>query len=185
MEKGLFSNFLQKQRTKKALPYLNGRILDLGCGEGNIIKYVGNKSYVGIDINRKKVEKLSSKFHSFKFIVADLNSGQIFLKEKVDTVLMLALIEHLKDPAKIFFLLKQVMREDSLLIITTPSKLGGKIHELGAKLGLFSSEASKEHEKIYSFEEMKELLEKNGFYIELFSEFEFGLNQFFLVKRLK
>jgi len=180
--KGLLTNFLKRRRLEKVAPYLKGKILDLGCGDGGIIDYLSDQEYFGVDITKNTISNLSKKFPRLKFVQADLNKEQVKIKIPVDTVLMVAVIEHLKTPNNLFGYLKNYMKKDASLIITTPSKFGDKIHQFGAKLRLFSTDAVKQHEKIYSFDEMKELLNTNGFVLKDFSKFEFGLNQFFLAK---
>ncbi len=181
MNDGVLSVFLEKQRLKKVFPYINGTVLDLGCGNANSLSHV-SENYVGVDIDQNKIDFLSKKFPKFTFIVLDLNNEEICFDVKPNTVLMLAVFEHLKNPNKVLSNLKKIMNKKSVLVITSPSKFGGLIHDLGSKIGLFNSEAAKEHEKFYSINEVKLILERNGFIVKKALKFQFGLNQFFLAE---
>ena len=88
----------------------NSSILDLGCGNGfifhNIKKY---KSYLGIDINPKKIQKLNiiKKTSSSHFLSRDITkkiSKSIF--NKVDTILLIDVIHHVKKYKQLIFLKK-------------------------------------------------------------------------------
>ena len=70
----------------------------------------------------------------------------------------------------------EILNNKGRIIITTPSKLGGKIHALGSGIGLASSFAAEDHQKIFSLGELEALLEKNGFAIIESKKFLFGLN---------
>jgi len=46
---GFLSPFLRKKRIEMALPFIKGRVIDIGCGVGKLAKYVEAENYVGID----------------------------------------------------------------------------------------------------------------------------------------
>ena len=50
---GILSSFLQKKRINTAAPYLNGRVLDVGCGTGQHVNMLAEKNLkvLGIDIS--------------------------------------------------------------------------------------------------------------------------------------
>ncbi|MHA1567622.1 MAG: class I SAM-dependent methyltransferase [Alphaproteobacteria bacterium] len=91
---GLLSPFLRKQRSKAARPYLKGRVLDVGCGAGALAKLIDPESYVGIDIDEDPLNRARRDFPHHRFESA-LPEGS----KKFDTVVALAVIEHVPDPS--------------------------------------------------------------------------------------
>jgi len=92
------------------------RVLDIGCGEGDILIKLEDKftELYAIDITPislqeamkkvKNIEKISSKF---KFIERDVNKSLPFQDNFFDGVLCLAVIEHIYD---VFSLIKEIYR---------------------------------------------------------------------------
>lgn len=60
--KVLFSrlNFLKKDKDK------NFTVNDFGCGDGMLLRYYDFDNYIGIDLNKSKINKLKKKFNSKK-----------------------------------------------------------------------------------------------------------------------
>ncbi len=55
-EQGFFSPFLQRARIAAATPYLQGRVLDIGCGNGRLAAWVEPDFYLGwIAIRRRSL----------------------------------------------------------------------------------------------------------------------------------
>lgn len=88
-------------------------ILDLGCGNGFIFHNVNNyKSYLGIDINKKKIQKLNliKKNFSFNFISEDITKKLSKSRfNKVDTILLIDVIHHIKKYKQVI-LLKKILK---------------------------------------------------------------------------
>jgi 2-polyprenyl-3-methyl-5-hydroxy-6-metoxy-1,4-benzoquinol methylase len=85
---------------------------------------------------------------------------------------MIALIEHIKNPANMLRQSHDLLTDDGDLVITTPTPLGDKIHKVGAKFGLTSKSAVEAHVKIYSREDLQSILNS------------FGLNMYIYIKSL-
>ena len=111
----------QKNNTKRKL-----KILDVGCGVGNITLQIAHNNYnvLGIDIDNKSIEfaKKRNKFKNCKFMVA--NAHDLKIKEKFDVIVCAEVLEHLKYPEKLVESLNQIMKEDGLLIVTIPNGYG-------------------------------------------------------------
>ena len=90
-EEGILSPFLAKKRMSKVLPFLKGSVLDYGCGVGNLAEIV-DKDYVGFDIDNESLSIAKQRYPK-KIFISELPSEQ-----KYDTIIMLAVIEHLDNP---------------------------------------------------------------------------------------
>ena len=97
------------------------QILDVGCGVGGLSEKLlekGYKNIIALDIESKLRIKLP-------FIKADLNKDLI-LKETFDVIICQEVIEHLENPRHLLRELKKILREEGMIIITTPNILNWK-----------------------------------------------------------
>jgi 2-polyprenyl-3-methyl-5-hydroxy-6-metoxy-1,4-benzoquinol methylase len=178
---GLFSHFLTRQRLRQALPYLKGSILDIGCGRANVLEYIApEQAYVGVDRDENIYQWLlknhpEREFHQMNVAKQNLNLGR-----KFDTILMLAVIEHLTQPQKALRQASAHLNPGGKLLITTPSPLGDRIHRFGARFRLFSPLAVKDHETIFTRESLQTLLSECGLRLEKYQQFLLGGNQLFI-----
>jgi len=146
-----------RNRAEPILPYVQGKsVLEIGCvgmgkhdtigGKNFIAGYVMpvSKKWMGIDINRKGVEKLRKKgFDAFI-----INAEEPFhLKQKFDVILAEEVLEHLSNLPTFFENVKRHLKEDGILIITTPNPIspsffiqrafGGKIKDVSIDSHMF------------------------------------------------
>jgi len=182
-EQGLLSPFLKHQRYLQVKRFIlpTDRVLDIGCGAGDLRKHLSEQTaYFGIDIEQKW-DKPSA--HLF---VTKSNKGipKQIQKEQISVITALALIEHLKQPSSLFHQAKMVLPINGRLVLTTPHPIGRNIHDFGAKLGIFSSEASEQHEAFLNKESLIYLAQSEGFEILLYQRFLFGLNQIAVFRRI-
>jgi SAM-dependent methyltransferase len=170
---GLLSPFLRKQRFKAAKPYLNGRILDVGCGSGALAELVDSASYVGIEVDEISVNKAKQSYprHFFQNTLPPV-------AEKFDTVVSLAVIEHVSDPAAFLNSLSQYLKSSKAqIVITTPHPSVDWLHDIGASVGLFSKHANEEHEDLLDEEKLRATGFAAGLRLVSYSRFLFGANQ--------
>ena len=64
---GLFSPYLRRKRIKKARYFLYGRVLDVGCGNGDLAAFVPPESYFGVEPDDVSLSLARTSFpkHSF------------------------------------------------------------------------------------------------------------------------
>jgi SAM-dependent methyltransferase len=129
---------------------INLKILEIGCGSGmnafEIIKNLkmsnlkhGKIEYVGLDIDKKSIEVaqrilnevfVSSFNHNIKFLHADarefLQDKQIF-DQIFDIVLLIDVIEHIKEPELWLESCNKILKDEGLYIISVPTPLYPKI----------------------------------------------------------
>lgn len=179
---GLLSPFLKAQRLKKLHKYVNGRVLDYGCGAGDLGQFCAPEAYVGFDID---VQSLSIAKAAYPHLVFTdrapfSNSADIY-----DSIILSAVIEHVDNPVSLLTLLEAHLSKDGQIVLTTPHPSLGWAHKLGAKIGLFSAEASKEHKKLLDKDSMSAVALEAKLFIAFYERFLFGANQLVVLKRQK
>jgi 2-polyprenyl-3-methyl-5-hydroxy-6-metoxy-1,4-benzoquinol methylase len=148
-------------------------ILDVGCGDGTVSRLFlrAGKVVFGVDIVPEFAEKASKKGIEAK--VADVTKdGLPFLEMEMDVVCAGALIEHLYDPE--FFLREchRVLKEDGLLVLSTPNiaSLTSRLRMLfGGGPKFYTPALSWQfggHIRIFTSRTLKRLVEENGFAVE-------------------
>jgi ubiquinone/menaquinone biosynthesis C-methylase UbiE len=149
---------LLKQKWEK---YFKGKILDLGCGEGEIAKEVfGKKIEWGLDNDAEMVEKARKSKVYKKVILADAN--KIALQDGVaDLVFSNSVLEHIKDIDKVLKEIKRVLRRGGWLIATVPSDKLGEYLGWGSWYAWWFNQKY-QHYHLYSKEKWKELLQGVG-----------------------
>jgi len=178
---GLFSPFLREQRINAVKPHLSGRVLDVGCGSGMLAEWVEPANYLGVDIDTVSLEKARQGNPSHKFSDSMPATG-----EKFDTIIALAVIEHVKSPVDFLFTLAGYLNEssNSKIVCTTPHLSLGWAHTVGAQLGLFSRHANEEHEVLFDRKKMDLVAVSAGLRLVLYRRFLFGANQLAILKKL-
>lgn len=180
---GLLSPFLRKQRILAARPYLSGRILDFGCGSGSLAVYVKPNQYFGFDIDEESIKIARQKFPKYNFSdnLDDLK-GETF-----DTIVALAVIEHVQDTVGFLKLLNNFLAINSCaqIVCTTPHPSMSKLHTLGAKVGLFSKHASEEHKNLFDYHCLNDAGNQAGLKMVHYQRFLIGANQIAVFQRPK
>lgn len=174
---GLLTSYLAKSRYAVARPHLRGRVLDFGCANGLLTQWCAPTAYLGVDIDEQSVAASRRERPGFRFETS-LPAGEDF-----DTIVGLALIEHVKDPADLLRTLGQALRPAGVLVLTTPHPRMEWVHTAGAKVRLFSHEAHEEHEDLLDLPRMKELAAEADLKVCHYQRFLLGANQLFILAR--
>ncbi len=177
---GKLSPFLRRQRAAAAAAFIEGRVLDYGCGTGAMASLVEAGRYTGIDSDRESLEIAGREHPEHSFHLPDELPGP---GEAFTTILLLAVIEHIEDRPGLLRNLGRMLAPGGRIVITTPRPLAGPIHLAGAKLGLFSLEAGEEHGHLIGKREMARLAAEAGFTVKLYRSFLLGLNQLFILEQ--
>jgi ubiquinone biosynthesis O-methyltransferase len=111
---------------KGSLP-ANGRILDVGCGNGVISRHLGRLGYnvLGVDVSDKTIE-MAKAIDPMPNVVFMKKSAEELVAsgEKYDAVICSEVLEHLDNPDSLLKVLAASLTDNGKLIITVPNGNG-------------------------------------------------------------
>ncbi|TVR77941.1 MAG: methyltransferase domain-containing protein [Rhodospirillales bacterium] len=178
---GLLSPFLRRERFKAAMPYVRGDVLDYGCGVGLLSELVTPGRYVGVDIDRDILTVARHRYPGVRFFEHEQLDS--LGEERFDTVVALAVIEHLPHPSAILRKFKQMLQNNGRIVLTTPNPLLDWAHGLGGRVGLFSGESHDEHQSLMNRVQLSASAEAAGLRMTVYKRFLWGANQLAILER--
>jgi len=110
-----------------AQPLMAGRsVLDVGCGTGygSSILAGGARTVLGVDISEEAIGFAQQNYQrsNLQFLVADCSRLSL-RTESVDGIACFEVIEHLADQEAFLGELRRVLKENGLLVISTPNRV--------------------------------------------------------------
>ena len=116
----------------------NKRILDLGCGTGDLLKALEPSYGVGIELSEKMVDVAKKKYPQLEFIHGDLEDSEFIssLEGPFDYIILSDTIGYLDDCELAFSNLHSLCSPKTRLIISYYSWHWEPILRLGEKIGL-------------------------------------------------
>ena len=105
-----------------AKSYIEGDLLELGCGEGRGVELLAPlaTSYVGIDKIKSIIEKLQTSFHDYEF-QDGIFPPFPFQENQFDTIVTFQVIEHIKKDEEFIQEIYRVLKPGGRALITTPN----------------------------------------------------------------
>jgi cyclopropane fatty-acyl-phospholipid synthase-like methyltransferase len=101
-------------------PRAGDKVLDLGCGPGDMLRYLPSVDYLGLDISREYIEAAKKRFGSTgRFLCADVGLATLEQeRNQFDLVLATGVLHHLDDQraARLFELARVALRPGGKLI---------------------------------------------------------------------
>jgi glycosyltransferase involved in cell wall biosynthesis len=149
-------------------PFTGERILEIGAGIGNLTQHLcrGKKLYVVTDIDPEHLARLRNRFQyrpSLHILPCHLEVPEDFetLRESVDTVVCLNVVEHVEDDAAALRHIHQALCPGGRAIILVPEgpSLYGSLDKV---LG---------HFRRYTEPELRQKMEAAGFHVEQILQF--------------
>lgn len=155
----------------------NVSIIDAGSGFGQYSYYLARQNsqwnILGIDVKKEQIEDCNNfskqiGFENMTFAEGDLTS---FISEKpVDMILSVDVMEHILEDELVFRNFCASLKNDGMLLISTPSNLGGSdVHDEDGES--FIGEHVRDG---YSIEDITNKLTKAGFY-NIDARYSYGL----------
>lgn len=113
-------NSVQKLGNKAA------KILDIGCGNGNISLALGSLGFdvLGIDIDPNSIQLATSRnsFPNVSFQVLDADA--IALEDAYDAIICSEVLEHLANPVQLSKTIFRILKPGGVLVATVPNGFG-------------------------------------------------------------
>jgi 2-polyprenyl-3-methyl-5-hydroxy-6-metoxy-1,4-benzoquinol methylase len=178
---GRLTPFVQRSRLAVAKPFLSesSLVLDIGCGLTNLPGTLTR--YVGCDRNEEVLSECRRRYPRATFVAWDVAAEEppdaLLSGERFDAILMLAILEHLGEPARALARAKSLLAPGGKIIATTPHPAGHIPLDWGARLGLLSPHAHEEHEDLLNRAALEALAEEAGLRITDYKRFLLGMNQ--------
>lgn len=179
---------LEKARYVLAAQFIHGeylkkngcvRILDIGCNEGMMILYTqkaGTETeFYGMDILPEKRDKALSRGYK-QVVLEDIRSCDFrqFGDGFFDVVICSHILEHLEDPGAVLDKVRRVLKKGGILIVGVPIGLLPGILWRRYMTPLYNPRKRKEptlkrfgHVTFFTLPELKRLLKKHGFTVEV------------------
>jgi len=148
-------------------PERNSRILDLGCGHGNVLQCLATLGYSraeGVDASREQVE-LAHRLGRMNVQQGDIVEFASRFSAELDVVLLIDVLEHVDKQATVDLLdtVRRALRPGGKLVIHVPNAEG--IFGMRVRYGDFT------HETSYTTQSIAQVLRVCGFeHIETFEE---------------
>jgi hypothetical protein len=117
----------------KFLSPSNSKVIELGCGHGNLLAAVKPGFGVGIDFSAKMLAVASQKHPELDFVLADVH--QLRLKTRFDVVILSDLINDLWDVQQVFDTVKALSHSRTRVILNFYSNLWRLPLGLARRLG--------------------------------------------------
>lgn len=145
-------------------------VLDLGCATGYFAKILKEKKcrVWGVDHDKNALK------HAKKFCIStayvDLETVKSLpFKKKFDYILLLDVLEHLKNPNKLLILIKKYLKPDGKLILSTPNIAFISVR-LSLLLGKFNYRSEgimdENHVHFYTKKSLTDFLKECGYKIQ-------------------
>tara|TARA_B100000780_G_C20985065_1_gene393781 strand:+ start:222 stop:812 length:591 start_codon:yes stop_codon:yes gene_type:complete len=117
----LADNF-RKKILKKLITNEDLNILDIGCGPGNMVKYLSFNKYFGFDSDQKYIDYASKKYKKCNFFCEIFSETSVQKIDKIDTVILFGLLHHIsnKETLELFKNIKLSLKKNFKIIILDP-----------------------------------------------------------------
>lgn len=183
---GLLSPLLETLRANHAAHWVKGpKILDCGCGRARLLRLLRGKAveYTAVEQDPTLIHFLEKRHPDARFIQSSLEALEIKHAEKFDSIVLLAVLEHLAEPEPIVQKLVSCLNPGGVLIASTPSPIASGFLHVAAKFSLVSGHAYEDHKDLLSRVALEELLTAAGLLVERYYKFIFFGNQLIVGRR--
>jgi SAM-dependent methyltransferase len=144
-------------------PFVGQRVLDLGCGSGSLLQFFRDKEQlVGIDVSADCIDAIRQRmgscphFHGELLDITDADACQRLRPHAIESIITMNTLEHIRDDAKAFRHLYDVLPPGGSLVIVVP-----------ASMRLYSIlDYETGHFRRYEPDDLREKLQRAGFVLQ-------------------
>jgi ubiquinone/menaquinone biosynthesis C-methylase UbiE len=133
------NNIYYNQDIEKLCKFLipqNSRVLEIGCGIGNLVSSVKPQRGIGVDFSPMMIEIARSLHPDLEFIVADSHKlNAIDIKKPIDYIILSNLISYVDDIQTTLLEVRKICHENTRVIITYHNYLWEPLLKLAEKIG--------------------------------------------------
>jgi len=166
---------IQRLRIRKALPHIpaGGRLLDVGCADGTLIREAGGRVHDSVGIDPDAPAGPGLVRGSFPQDLSDAGP--------YDVIALLAVFEHVPDGERPAFVAacRRLLRPGGRVVVTVPAPLVDRIVDLLRRLRLLHGMDIEAHHG-YAPEETPGYFAAAGMRLLTHERFELGLNHLFV-----
>lgn len=180
----LIENLIHELRYREVAPRLRScrRMADLGCRHDHYfltrMRGLAEKSW-GLDVTVENGED-----GSIVLLKADITKRLPFEDGFLDQITILAVLEHIANPREVLAECRRCLAPGGRLVVTTPTKLGIKVHDWLVRTRLVRDVEPDEHKDFdVSPEALAGWAREAGLAVEDVHSFELGMNAFLLATR--
>jgi 2-polyprenyl-3-methyl-5-hydroxy-6-metoxy-1,4-benzoquinol methylase len=133
------------------------KVLDVGCGNGNISRYIGSKGHdvLGIDISEATIKKAISLTDMSNVRFENIAAEELIAAAEIfDLVICSEVIEHLDTPTIVVEALRKLINENGILIVTVPNGFGPRELFITKPLQWMKSKAPSVYGAVNSFKKV-------------------------------
>ena len=139
---------IELETFKIASELSSGKILDVGCGEGEASQFF--KHYKGIDWSKTVIDRAISRFGN-KFMVGDIED----VKEQYDYALLSQVFEHLENPKEYIQRIKT--KAKNVIVILPNGEKGNEVVQNDKKTLKEITEDTDYHYAVYEWEDLQQM----------------------------
>lgn len=150
-----------KWACRKHIPLVeHKRVLELGCGTGDVLAYLNPKYGLGIDVSENMISIAKKKHKARRNLRFRVGAGETLdIKERFDAILLPDVIEHLADVPQTFKNLAAITDNRTKIIVTMINPIWEPILMTGEKMGKKMPEGP--HNRI-TFRMLKQIVSGHG-----------------------
>jgi ubiquinone/menaquinone biosynthesis C-methylase UbiE len=171
-----FDRFVAWRRFRAALPHIRegARVCDIGCGlDARFLNWLGPRIRDGLGLDYQ----VGGSASQVAVVLADITRGLPVRSGQFDHAVLLAVLEHLREPENVLREAHRVLVPGGSLIMTWPTATVDPILHALHGIGLVSKEMESErHENRIPLPTLEATLRGIGFEKFLHRKFELGLN---------
>lgn len=158
-------------------------VVDIGCGRDAKFLMCNKdiiKGGIGMDF-RVKEEKPAPNIK----LINNQNMKTFPIEDnKIDTVFLNAVLEHLEEPVDMLLECKRILKNEGEIVMTTPTRMAKPILEFMAfRLHIINEEEILEHKHYWTKKDIHMLSKKLDMSLIKYGYFEMGLNSLIVLKK--